>query len=135
MTVELPTIEFAFPGELRDRLIAAIKSGAKTSTSSLLREYQVEDQAIPVAGFRGAVIDSTGERIFIIETTRVNIVELRDVPLSHAVAEGEGYKSVADWREGHARFWQSPEMRAALGSDFQLDDTSLVVLERFKVIP
>jgi len=41
MDDELPVIEFAFPGPLRDRLVAAIESGTKTSTSSLLREYDV----------------------------------------------------------------------------------------------
>jgi hypothetical protein len=33
---ELPTVEFAFPGPLRDRLVAAILDGTKTSTTGLL---------------------------------------------------------------------------------------------------
>ncbi|SKA97606.1 Uncharacterized protein YhfF [Agreia bicolorata] len=134
MTDELPTIEFAFPGELRDRIIAAIESGAKTATSSLVREYEIDKDPLPVAGFRGAVLDSNGARIFTIETTRVDVVELHHVPLRHALAEGEGYESVADWRAGHERFWRSPEMRAVLGSDFDLNDNSLVVLEQFEVV-
>ena len=134
MNDELPMIEFAFPGPLRDSLIAAIESGVKTTTSSLMREYEVEDESLPFVGYRGAVVDSNGEKLFVIETTAVEVVQLRDVPLEHALAEGEGYLSVAEWRAGHTRFWSSAAMRAELGSDFELNDDSLVVLERFAVV-
>ncbi|HEV7949485.1 MAG TPA: ASCH domain-containing protein [Glaciihabitans sp.] len=131
MNEQLPSIEFAFPGPLRDRLLSAIQSGVKTATSSLLREYEVSDESLPVVGDRGAVIDSNGERVAVIETTAVRIVPLRDVPLEHALAEGEGYSSVADWRAVHSDFWNSPAVRAELGEDFELTDASLVVLKHF----
>jgi len=130
-----PPIEFAFPGPLRDRLLAAIQSGLKTSTSSLLREYEVGAQPLPLIGVRGAAVDSAGETVFVIETTAVEVVRLRDVPLEHALSEGEGYLSVADWRAEHLRFWSSDAMRAELGIDFELTDDSLVVLEQFVVVP
>ncbi|MBF4635828.1 ASCH domain-containing protein [Agreia pratensis] len=131
MRDQLPAVEFAFPGPLRDRLVDAIRSGAKTATSSLLREYEVGEEALPVVGEVGAVIDSNGERVAVIHTTAVRVVALTDVPLEHALAEGEGYESVADWRAGHTRFWTSAAMRAELGDGFELTDSSLVVLERF----
>jgi len=134
MDANLPSIEFAFPGALRDRLIAAIQSGSKTSTSSLMREYEVGDEPLPVVGNRGAVIDSTGERVFVIETTEVEVVRLCDVPLKHALSEGEGYLSVAEWRARHTDFWSSDVVRVELGTDFELGDDSLVVLEQFKVL-
>lgn len=134
MDADLPDVEFAFPGPLRDRLVAAILSGAKTSTSSLLHEYEVGAEALPVAGERGAVIDSRGERVAVIETTGVRVVALGEVPLQHALAEGEGYRSVAEWRAGHTAFWTSSAMRAELGEGFELDDASLVVLEDFVVV-
>lgn len=89
MDDKLPSIEFAFPGPLRDRLLAAILSGSKTSTSSLLREYEVGAGPLPVAGLRGAVVNSTGETVFVIETTAVEVARLCDVPLEHALSEGE----------------------------------------------
>ncbi|MFC4496634.1 hypothetical protein ACFPA8_21115 [Streptomyces ovatisporus] len=33
----LPRAEFAFPGPLRDRLVAAVLDGTRTATASLLR--------------------------------------------------------------------------------------------------
>jgi uncharacterized protein YhfF len=131
MRDQLPLVEFAFPGPLRDRLVEAIRSGAKTATSSLLREYEVGEEALPLVGDVGAVVDSSGERVAVIETTAVRVVALEDVSLEHAIAEGEGYESVADWRAGHTRFWTSAAMRAELGDGFELTDSSLVVLERF----
>jgi uncharacterized protein YhfF len=134
MNSGLPPVEFAFPGPLRDSLVAAIRCGAKTTTTSLLREYEVGHESLPVAGQRGVVVDSEGKGAFIIETTEVQTVRLVDVSLEHAVAEGEGYESVAEWRAGHTRFWSSAAMQQELGTDFELTDESLVVLERFTVV-
>ncbi|CAH0215253.1 MULTISPECIES: ASCH domain-containing protein [Plantibacter] len=134
MDDHLPIVEFAFPGPLRDRLVAAIESGEKVATSSLAHEYEVAGEELPAVGQRGIVVDSDGVHRFVIETVGVEVVPLGEVPLAHALAEGEGYASVADWRAGHERFWTSPEMQAELGADFHLDDTTLVVLERFALI-
>lgn len=131
MDEHLPVVEFAFPGPLRDRLVSAIRSGRKTATSSLLQEYEVGNEPLPAVGSRGVVIDSNGERVAIIETTAVRIVPLRDVPLEHALAEGEGYATVAEWRAGHLEFWSSQAMRAELGDGFEINDSSFVVLEQF----
>jgi uncharacterized protein YhfF len=61
----------------------------------------------------------------------VRVVPLKDVPLEHALAEGEGYASIAEWRAGHTAFWTSNAMRAELGEDFELPDSTPVVLEQF----
>ncbi|SMQ74875.1 ASCH domain-containing protein [Agreia sp. VKM Ac-1783] len=134
MRDHLPVVEFAFPGPLRDRLVDAIRSGAKTATSSLLNEYEVSEDPLPLVGDKGAVIDSNGDRVAVIETTAVRVVALEDVSLEHAIAEGEGYESVAEWRAGHTRFWTSAAMRAELGDGFELTDSSLVVLEQFILV-
>jgi uncharacterized protein YhfF len=50
--------------------------------------------------------------------------------------EGEGDTSVAQWRAGHTKFWQSAEMRAALEDpEFTVDDTTMVVATRFVIVP
>lgn len=130
----LPPVEFAFPGPLRDRLVAAIASGEKTSTSSLLAQYAADDEELPVVGSRGAVIDSDGRPVLVIETTAVEVARLADVPLAHAVDEGEGFTTVAGWRAGHEGFWTSPEVVAELPDGFVLDGDTEIVLERFRVV-
>ena len=133
MHEQLPIVEFAFPGPLRDRLVIAILAGRKTATTSLLHEYEVGNEPLPVVGNRGAVIDSGGQRVAVIHTTAVRILPLRDVPLDHVLAEGEGYVTVTDWLVGHTGFWSSEPMKAELGEDFTITDSSLVVLEQFRV--
>ncbi|WP_328768691.1 ASCH domain-containing protein [Streptomyces sp. NBC_00286] len=131
----LPKAEFAFPGPLRDRLVAAILDGSKTSTTQLLVEYEHEGEPLPEAGSRSVVVDSDDRPVGVIEVTGVRVVPLAQVDLAHAVGEGEGYTSVAEWREGHERFWHSEEMRAALEDPrFTVDDTTPVVLERFRLV-
>ncbi|MEU9043803.1 MULTISPECIES: ASCH domain-containing protein [unclassified Kitasatospora] len=133
--VALPPEEFAFPGPLRDQLVAAVLSGAKTSTTGLVADYEYEGEPLPQPGERGAVLDSDGRRVAVIETTDVRVVPLSEVDLRHALDEGEGYASVADWRAVHEGFWRSPEMLAALDDpDFTVDDTTPVLLQRFRLV-
>ncbi|WP_030017906.1 ASCH domain-containing protein [Streptomyces monomycini] len=131
----LPPLEFAFPGPLRDRLVAAVLSGAKTTTSGLLADYERENDPLPRAGDRYQVPDSDGRPVAVIEVTEVRVLRLADVDLRHAVDEGEGNETVADWRADHESFWHSPEMREALGDpEFHVDDDTQVVAERFRVV-
>ncbi|MEU8179184.1 ASCH domain-containing protein [Micromonospora sp. NPDC049044] len=132
---DLPLAEFAFPGPLRDKLVGAILSGAKTSTTGLLIGYERADEPLPEVGQLSAVVDSAGRRLAAIELTDVRVVRLADVDLAHALAEGEGDESVAQWRAGHETFWHSAEVRAELGDpDFTVDDDTLVVTERFRLV-
>jgi uncharacterized protein YhfF len=131
----LPKAEFAFPGPLRDRLVAAILDGSKTSTAELLVEYEQGGEPLPEVGSRSVVVDSDDRPVGVIEVTGVRVVPLAQVDLAHAVDEGEGYTSVAEWRAGHERFWRSEEMRAVLEDPgFTVDDTTPAVLERFRLV-
>jgi ASCH domain len=94
---DLPVAEFAFPGPLRDRLVGAILDGAKTTTTALAAEYTIKGESLPRPGWREAVADSAGNLVAVIETTAVQVIRLGDVDLAHAVCEGEGFTSVAEW--------------------------------------
>ena len=131
----LPRAEFAFPGLLRDQLVAAILDGCKTSTTSLAIEYQREQTPLPTVGDRSVLVDSNDCSVAVLEVTGLRVVRLAEVDLAHVRDEGEGHPSVAHWRDGHERFWQSSQMRAGLGDpDFTVDDTTHVVLERFRIV-
>lgn len=104
---DLPPFELAYPGPLRDQLVAAVLSGAKTSTSSLLDEYTGEDDSLPVAGQRYVLVDSDVRAVGLVEVTEVRTLPLNEVDLQFAREEGEGYESVAAWRRAHERFWNA----------------------------
>jgi uncharacterized protein YhfF len=133
---DLPVAEFGFPGPLRDLLVAAILAGEKTTTSGLVVDYEHENEPLPVPGERQVVIDSADRPVAVIETTAVRVIRLADVDLHHALGEGEGYSSVAEWRVGHEEFWHSAEMREALENpDFTVGDDTLVVAQEFRLVP
>lgn len=130
----LPKAAFAFPGPLRDRLVAAILDGTKTATTTLLADYELDGEPLPRIGRRSAVVDSADRPVAIIEVTDVRVVPLGAVDISHARDEGEGHNTVEEWRAGHEEFWHSADMRDALGDPgFTVHDTTPVVLERFHV--
>lgn len=132
---DLPVVEFAFPGPLRDQLVAAILSAEKTTTTGLLAGYERDGEPLPSPGLRQAVVDSAGRRVAVIETTAVRVIRLGDVDLAHAIAEGEGYSSVAEWRAGHELFWHSAEVRSELGDPaFTVGDDTLVVAQTFSLL-
>jgi uncharacterized protein YhfF len=131
----LPRAEFAFPGPLRDQLVAAILDGSKTATTGLAADYEHGQEPLPEIGKRSVVVDSDDRPVAVIEVTHVRVVPLEQVDIAHAVNEGEGYTTVSQWRTGHEAFWHGEEMRRALDDPtFTVEDTTLVVLESFRVI-
>lgn len=132
---DLPPYLLGFPGPLRDQLVAAVLSGAKTATTGLFPEYEAEGEPLPVPGERSLLLDSAERAVAVVEVTDVRVVRLAEVDLRHALDEGEGYASVAEWRTSHERFWHSAPIREALGDpEYTVDDDTLVVMERFRVL-
>ncbi|MFG2827635.1 ASCH domain-containing protein [Streptomyces sp. NPDC048434] len=132
--LDLPQFLLGFPGPLRDRLVAAVLSGAKTATTGLLTEYERGEEPLPSAGQRSVMPDSAGRPVAVIEVTGVRVVRLAEVDRGHAMAEGEGHTTVAAWRSAHEDFWHGPDLRHELGDpEFTVDDDTLVVLETFRI--
>ncbi|WP_228079340.1 ASCH domain-containing protein [Streptomyces profundus] len=124
-----------FPGPLRDRLVAAVLSGSKVATTGLLAEYQRDDEPLARVGERQLLIDSDGRAVAELEITGVRVVPLGEIDLAHARDEGEGHRTVGEWRADHEAFWQGAELRAELGQpDFAVTDATEVVVERFRVV-
>jgi uncharacterized protein YhfF len=131
----LPRAEFAFPGPLRDELVASILAGTKTATAALLAEYEREGEPLPKVGDRAVVVDSESQPVAVIETTEVRVIRASEVDQQFAIDEGEGFASVADWRAAHERFWHGEEMRAALGDPaVEVTDDTPIVAERFRLV-
>jgi uncharacterized protein YhfF len=134
---ELRTAEFGFPGELRDRLVAAVLTAEKTATTGLLIEWELKGEPLPRAGERLLVVDSDEVAVAVIELEDVRVVRLADVDFATAKAEGEGYSSVGQWRRAHEAFWNSyaEELRTRLADpSWRLVDDTAVVVERFRLV-
>jgi uncharacterized protein YhfF len=128
---------FADPGPLRDELTALALAGGKTTTATLLVEYEIDGDALPVAGQLDVLIDSDGRNIAIVETLSCRIARLADVDDRHAIDEGEGYANAAEFRITHEAYWNTylDQIRDGLGDPtFTLTDDTLIVLERFRIV-
>ncbi|MEU0152515.1 ASCH domain-containing protein [Micromonospora fulviviridis] len=131
---DLPTLELAFPGPERDRGVAAIPSGQKTTLTGLLEIYEHAGEAVPMTGQRFSVLDSDGRPAATIELVDVRVVPMKEIDDDFARAEGRGYSDVAQWRTAHEEFFQSNGVSELLGHTPVIDDETLVVAERFRVV-
>jgi uncharacterized protein YhfF len=109
--------------ELRRTLVESVLRGDKTATAGLRADYE-PDEPLPRVGGRSVLLGFDDEPVAILETTKISVVRVADVDLAFAVDEGEGFKTVADWRAAHERFW----------ADEQIDDDTLIVAERFRLV-
>lgn len=128
---------FAEPGPLRDKLSAFALSGTKTTTASLLVEYAIDGDAVPVAGQLDVLVDSDGRDVAVVETISCRTTRLADVDDQHAIDEAEGYANAAEFRIAHERYWNGDldRIREGLGDpEFTLTDDTLIVLERFRIV-
>ncbi|MBQ1062673.1 ASCH domain-containing protein [Micromonospora sp. C41] len=122
----LRALALGTPGELRTRLNTLVLSGVKTATAGLVQEYDDENEELEYVGERLVLVDDNDRFVAVIEVTGVEVVRFADVPWDFARAEGEGDRSIEEWREGHGAYW------ARQGTPVT-DDTRIVCL-RFRVV-
>jgi cystathionine gamma-synthase len=101
----LRTLELGSPGAMRAELNALVLQGRKRATAGLLAEYLAEGEPVEAAGERLVLVDDAGSRVGVVRVERVVQARFADVTWEFAEAEGEGFTSLAHWREGHLRFW------------------------------
>ncbi|MDW3845088.1 ASCH domain-containing protein [Micromonospora sp. BRA006-A] len=122
----LRALALGTPGELRTRLNTLVLSGVKTATAGLVQEYDDENEELEYVGERLALVDDNDALVGVVEVTGVEVVRFADVPWDFARAEGEGDRSIEEWREGHGAYW------ARQGTPVT-DDTRIVCL-RFRLV-
>lgn len=131
---DLPVLELAFPGPERDSGVAAILAGQKTAMTGLLQIHEHAGEPVPQPGQRFSVVDSAGLPAAVIEFTEVRVVPICEVGDEYARAEGRGYADAAQWRRAHGEFFRSEGMAAFLGAVPDINDGTLVVTERFRLV-
>ncbi|MEU7931772.1 ASCH domain-containing protein [Micromonospora echinofusca] len=122
----LRTLALGTPGELRTRLNTLVLAGVKTATAGLTTEYAEEGEELEHVGERLAFVDDEDALVGVVEVTGVEVVRFADVPWDFAHSEGEGDRSIEEWRAGHAAYW------ARVGTP--VTDDSEVVCVRFRLV-
>ncbi len=114
-------MEAGLPGYMRARLNRLILEGRKRATAGLLCDYEREGEPVEQPGERLALVDDDLQPVATVVVTSVSTVRFADVPWEFAQAEGEGDRTIEEWRDGHRRFWESEGIHVN-------DDTPVVLL-------
>lgn len=123
----LRTLALGTPGEMRANLNTLVLAGVKTATAGLLTdEYAAENEELEHVGERLVLVDDQDALVGVVEVTVVEVVRFADVSWDFARSEGEGDRSIEEWREGHRGFWTR--------AGFPVDDDTPVVCIRFRLV-
>ena len=107
-----------------------IKQGGKTTTSSLLWEYEVANKSLPQVGSLSIVEDGRGNPVCIVETTWVAIKKFAEVDAQFAYDYGEWDRTLESWRE-HCWVYYEAQCRS-IGK--AATPEMPLVCERFRVV-
>jgi uncharacterized protein YhfF len=100
------TFSFGDSPAMADELLALVLAGRKTATCGALRDFPEGSPDRPVVGRRDIVLDGKARRAAVIETVEVTVRRFNEVDEAFAHDEGEGFRTLADWREGHQRYFE-----------------------------
>ena len=117
-------------GDSPDELAELVKKGIKTATSSAYDIYALEGEPLPKEGEYSVILDSRGDAVCVIKTTRVYVTPFDEVGEEHAYKEGEGDKSLSYWRKVHERFFSEELLQAKMNFNQKIQ----VVCEEFEVV-
>ena len=116
----LRSFAFGDGPELADELLELVLRGLKTATCSTEDEPNTS-----TPGERWIVLDGSGERRCVIETTEVTYRRYNEVDAAFAYEEGEGDRSLAYWREAHRQYF---------GRQGRFSEDMMLMCERFRLV-
>jgi uncharacterized protein YhfF len=121
MVSDLESFAFGDSPELADELLALVLVGAKTATCWAASEG---DKGV-VVGKRWIVKDGQARPRAVLETIEVMRRRFGEVDAAFAHDEGEGDRTLADWREAHTDYFTR---RSEFSPDMEL------YCERFRLV-
>ncbi|TFG50301.1 MAG: ASCH domain-containing protein [Anaerolineales bacterium] len=107
-----------------------VLQGEKRATASLLWWYEVENEPLPEVGNLSVITNWEGVPQCIIETTSVEVKPFNEVSPEFAFEEGEGDKSLENWKKDHWKFFSLECEEIGREPSEEMP----VILEKFKVI-
>jgi uncharacterized protein YhfF len=128
-SVPPPAWSFGGTPELADELAALVREGRKTATAGALWDYETSGEPLPRTGDLSIILDGAGHPVALVATTHVEVVPFDEVDAEHAHLEGEGERTLEQWRRDHEWFFSEHKEH-----DRPFSTTMPVVCERFEVL-
>ncbi len=107
-----------------------VVKGVKRGTTGWIRASERDGSPLPREGAVSIVTDGFGYALCATRCERVEWRRFREVDEALAFAEGEGDRTLADWREAHLAYFHREA--ASLGLEF--DEEQEVFFEHFSVL-
>jgi len=107
-----------------------ILSGKKTTTSSLLWEYENLRKPLPEVGSLSILENGKGEAVCVVETTWLEVVPLEKIDAGFAIAYGEWGSTLAEWQQNAWRYYSAQCQQLGREPTLQMP----LVCERFRVV-
>jgi predicted dehydrogenase len=131
----LVPLVFGEPGTFRDEMVARIRSGRKTGSSTLAAAYPLTGTPVPQLGERRALLASDGHPAAVVE-----YLEVAETALAAITAELAQHESpsVEAWRAAHRDYFETltDPIRAHLADPtWTLTDDTPVIATVFRAIP
>ncbi len=111
-------------------LVELVLQGPKRATAGLSEFNDQMPLVKPVTGGYSIVTEFDGAPRGVIRTTVLERRPFSEVDAAFAWDEGEGDRTLADWKDGHRRFFGDELARL----DRRFDESMLVDLERFELL-
>ena len=96
----LETFSFGDSSQMADELGALVVAGTKTATCWAALQGQLTE-----VGKQMVMLDGQGRAWAIIETVELSQRRFDEVDAALAYDEGEGDRTLEDWRDGHRRYF------------------------------
>ena len=116
--------------ELMDELLGYVLQGVKRSSTSLLKESELQGYPVDKVGDYNIILNGRDEPVAVIKTVSVRRVKYRDVDAEHAYWEGEGDRTLETYFLEHDKYYR----RVGEALCFEFNKDMLVDLVRFELI-
>jgi uncharacterized protein YhfF len=129
-TRDLDVFHFGDGPEIAATLVHLVMKSVKRGTTGWTAVAEREGVQIPRVGMVSIVTDGFGNAQCAIRTERIEHLRFADVDATHAWVEGEGDRTLEDWREGHLDYFRREAERHGL----TFDDDSMLFFEHFRLL-
>lgn len=126
----LDVFHFGNTPELAATLAHLVIKGVKRGTAGWLAAAEREGWAPGRPGLVSIVTDGFGVALCAIQTERVDHLRFGDITEQQAWIEGEGDRTLADWRAGHLAYFSAQAEQFGLA----FNDDALVFFEHFRLL-
>lgn len=121
---------FGNDSKMARELSGLVISGKKSATASLVAVNELKPEITPVDNGYSVITDFEGNPLCVIQTTEIRHLPFAEVDAGFAFDEGEGDRTLANWRDGHWRYFTKESADLSL----EFGEQSLVCCERFKLL-